>query len=75
MNDQDRPALLPSGLRDVLPPVAAQEAEAVERLIGLFELNGYERVKAPLVEFEEGLLSGAGAATAAGRGEISVERQ
>ena len=64
MNDQDRPALLPSGLRDVLPPVAAQEVGAVERLIGLFELNGYERVKAPLVEFEEGLLSGAGAATA-----------
>ena len=32
--------------------------------MGLFELNGYERVKAPLVEFEEGLLSGAGAATA-----------
>ncbi len=64
MNDQDRPALLPSGLRDVLPPVAAQEADAVERLMGLFELNGYERVKAPLVEFEEGLLSGAGAATA-----------
>ena len=64
MNDLDRPALLPSGLRDVLPPVAAQEADAVERLMGLFELNGYERVKAPLVEFEEGLLSGAGAATA-----------
>ena len=64
MNDQDRPALLPSGLRDVLPPVAAQESGAVESLIGLFELNGYERVKAPLVEFEEGLLSGAGAATA-----------
>ena len=64
MNDLDRPALLPSGLRDVLPPVAAQEADAVERLMALFELNGYERVKAPLVEFEEGLLSGAGAATA-----------
>lgn len=64
MNDRDRPALLPSGLRDVLPPAAAQEAGAVERLIGLFELNGYERVKAPLVEFEEGLLSGVGGATA-----------
>ena len=64
MNDRDRPALLPSGLRDVLPPAAAQESGVVERLIGLFELNGYERVKAPLVEFEEGLLSGAGAATA-----------
>ena len=64
MNDRDRPALLPSGLRDVLPPVAAQEAGTVERLLGLFELNGYERVKAPLVEFEEGLLSGVGAATA-----------
>ena len=64
MNDRDRPALLPSGLRDVLPPAAAQEAGTVERLLGLFELNGYDRVKAPLVEFEEGLLSGAGAATA-----------
>ena len=64
MNDRDRPALLPSGLRDVLPPAAAQEAGVVERLIGLFELNGYERVKAPLVEFEEGLLAGTGAATA-----------
>ena len=64
MNDRDRPALLPSGLRDVLPPAAAQESGVVERLIGLFERNGYERVKAPLVEFEEGLLSGAGAATA-----------
>ncbi len=64
MNEGDRRALLPSGLRDVLPPAAAQEAGVVERLIGLFELNGYERVKAPLVEFEEGLLSGAGAAIA-----------
>ncbi len=64
MNEGDLRALLPTGLRDVLPPAAAQEASAVERLIGLFELNGYERVKAPLVEFEEGLLSGAGAATA-----------
>ena len=64
MNEGDRRALLPSGLRDVLPPAAAQEAGVVERLISLFELNGYERVKAPLVEFEEGLLSGAGAAIA-----------
>ena len=63
MNDQDRPALLPSGLRDVLPPVAAQESGAVESLIGLFELNGYERVKAPLVELRRGV-ERRGAATA-----------
>ena len=64
MNDLDQGGLLPSGLRDVLPPTAAQEAAAIENLIAFFELNGYERVKAPLVEFEEGLLSGAGAAIA-----------
>jgi len=64
MSDLERRALLPAGLRDVLPPDAAFEAAVVEKLIACFAAHGYRRVKAPLVEFEEGLLSGAGAAMA-----------
>ena len=62
MTELERRALLPDGLRDMLPPTAGFEADVIERLIGHFERHGYARVKAPLVEFEEGLLSGAGAA-------------
>jgi len=58
-------ALLPAGLRDVLPPDAAFEAAVVERLLACFAAQGYERVKPPLVEFEDSLLSGPGAAMAA----------
>ena len=61
--DSDK-ALLPAGLEDILPPEAAQEAEAVEHLIGSFAAQGYERVKPPLLEFEETLLAGAGAGVA-----------
>jgi len=57
-------ALLPAGLQDVLPPEAAHEAATVERLMGVFAGHGYDRVKPPLVEFEESLLSGPGAAMA-----------
>ncbi|MDG2286699.1 MAG: ATP phosphoribosyltransferase regulatory subunit [Alphaproteobacteria bacterium] len=57
-----RRALLPAGLRDVLPPDAAHEAATVENLIGCFENQGYERIKPPLVEFEDSLFSGPGAA-------------
>lgn len=55
-------ALLPAGLHDVLPPDAAHEAAAVERLMAEFAGHGYERVKPPLVEFEESLLAASGAA-------------
>lgn len=57
-------ALLPAGFHDVLPPDAAREAAAVERLVRFLGRHGYDRVKPPLVEFEDSLLSGAGAATA-----------
>lgn len=53
--------LLPSGFRDVLPPEAAAETDVVARLLAHFESFGYQRVKPPLLEFEESLLSGAGA--------------
>ena len=62
MNDMPHAALLPTGLYDLLPPVAELEAEVTARLIAVLRAHGYERVKPPLVEFEDTLLSGAGAA-------------
>jgi ATP phosphoribosyltransferase regulatory subunit len=64
MNDAPHPALLPTGLYDLLPPEAEQEAEVTARLMAVLAAHGYERVKPPLVEFEDTLLSGAGAAMA-----------
>src|SRR5689334_15374141 len=56
--------LLPAGLSDGLPPDAGFEAAIVERLMAAFAAWGYERVKPPLIEFEDALLSGMGAAMA-----------
>lgn len=56
------PALLPTGLFDLLPPEAEAEAVAVGRLMKVFASHGYERVKPPLAEFADGLLAGTGAA-------------
>ncbi|MCI0431281.1 MAG: ATP phosphoribosyltransferase regulatory subunit [Rhodospirillales bacterium] len=53
--------LLPQGLRDILPPDAGFEAAVVERLLSAFAARGYERVKPPLIEFEDGFLKSAGA--------------
>ncbi len=64
MNGIENRALLPTGLRDLLPPEAANEAAVAESLLACFAAHGYERVKPPLVEFEESLLSGAGAGLA-----------
>jgi ATP phosphoribosyltransferase regulatory subunit len=58
------PALLPAGLSDLLPPEAEREATLVERILGLFAGHGYERVKPPLIEFEDSLLAGSGSAVA-----------
>ena len=57
-------ALLPAGLQDLLPPDAETEARAVEAMMATFAAHGYERIKPPLIEFEDGLLAGSGAATA-----------
>lgn len=57
-------ALLPAGLGDGLPPLADFEADMVDRLMASFRSHGYERVKPPLIEFEESLLAGPGAALA-----------
>jgi ATP phosphoribosyltransferase regulatory subunit len=63
-NELPNPALLPSGLRDLLPPDAETEASAVEALMDVFAAHGYQRVKPPLLEFETSLLAGSGAAVA-----------
>jgi ATP phosphoribosyltransferase regulatory subunit len=62
VKQNDASALLPAGIADVLPPEAAFEAKQLEHLMDVFESFGYERVKPPLIEFEETLLSGLGTA-------------
>src|SRR5947199_8302668 len=64
MNDAPHPALLPAGLYDLLPPEAEIEAALTARLMGVFAAHGYQRVKPPLVEFEDTLLAGPGTAMA-----------
>lgn len=66
MSDESpsHPALLPAGLRDLLPPEAETEAAAVESLMAVFAGHGYQRVKPPLLEFEDSLFAGSGAAVA-----------
>lgn len=64
MNDAPHPALLPAGFYDLLPPEAGTEAEVTARLMGVLAAHGYELVQPPLVEFEETLFAGAGAAMA-----------
>jgi ATP phosphoribosyltransferase regulatory subunit len=57
-------ALLPAGLRDLLPPDAETEAASVEAIMEVFAAHGYQRVKPPLLEFEDSLLAGSGEAVA-----------
>lgn len=63
-DDPPNLALLPAGLADLLPPEAEREAALVEAMMGVFAAHGYERVKPPLLEFEDSLLAGSGAAVA-----------
>ena len=50
-------ALLPEGFHDLLPPAADAAARVVSRLLDAARLHGYERVEAPLAEFEDALAS------------------
>lgn len=61
--DFARRALLPAGLSDTLPPNATHEAAVVETLVASLQSHGYARIKPPLIEFEDSLLDGPGAAT------------
>ncbi len=64
MNLTPEKAPLPAGISDQLPPHAAFEAHIVERLMAAFAGYGFERVKPPLIEFEDTLLGGGGAVLA-----------
>ena len=48
--------LLPKGFEDLLSPDAEGEAEAIACLMGVFKDSGYQRIKPPLMEFEESIL-------------------
>ena len=65
MTNATEKALLPAGLTDGLPPNAAFEIETRERLVAAFVARGFDRIAPPLVEFEDNLLTGTGAAMAA----------
>ena len=63
--DQAAQGLLPSGLSDLLAPQAEQDAKAVETVLSCFATFSYQRIKPPLVEFEQTLIAeGPGAALA-----------
>ena len=64
MSKQALKALLPAGLEDLLPPEADQEDAMVRLLSDNFTSYGYQRVKPPLLEFEDSLLDGIGEAVA-----------
>ena len=63
LKDADK-ALLPEGLRDGLPPAAERQAVLVATLMATFASAGYQQVAPPLIEFEDSLLAGSGAAQA-----------
>ncbi len=64
-DDNNDQGLLPTGLMDLLYPVAGQNSQAITTMLNCFDQFGYQRVKPPLVEFETTLLAkGPGAATA-----------
>lgn len=56
--------LLPSGLADVLPPLAAAEFRLVHHFLKNFMAFGYAPVIPPMAEFSSTLLGGQGEATA-----------
>ena len=55
-------ALLPAGITDGLPPDAEDEAAVLEQVMKTLAAHGYDRVKPPLIEFEESLFGGLGKA-------------
>lgn len=65
MNTSTDKALLPAGLSDRLAPDAAIESDVRESLVKSFIARGFDRVQTPLVEFEDTLLAGPGAAMTA----------
>ncbi|QDH13623.1 ATP phosphoribosyltransferase regulatory subunit [Formicincola oecophyllae] len=61
-SSENNPALLPAGFFDLLPGEATAEARGLRSIMDVLAAYGYERVRPPLLEFEESLLSAGGAA-------------
>lgn len=57
VNSSNDNGLLPAGLGDILHPKAELQAKTIEKLIDVFSKFGYSRVKPPLVEYEDTLIS------------------
>lgn len=57
------PILLPSGLADVLPPLAGREFRLTQHFLGSFMAFGYQPVIPPLAEYASTILAGQGEAT------------
>ena len=58
MNKQSKSqGLLPKGFEDLLFADAEDEAQAISALMAVFGGAGYQRIKPPLMEFEESMLS------------------
>jgi ATP phosphoribosyltransferase regulatory subunit len=57
ISSSSRKGLLPAGLSDILYPDAQNQAKTIEKLLDVFSNYGYMRVKPPLVEYEDSLLS------------------
>ena len=57
ISSSSRKGLLPAGLSDILYPDAQIQAKTIEKLLDVFSNYGYMRVKPPLVEYEDSLLS------------------
>ncbi len=57
-NNAKSQGLLPKGFEDLLPPDAEGEAQAIAGLMAVFAEGGYQRIKPPLMEFEESMLGG-----------------
>lgn len=55
--------LLPSGLMDVLPPIAAAEFRLIHHFLRSFTNYGYQPVIPPMAEYPETMLAGQGEAT------------
>ena len=62
MIEYSQRALLPEGLHDDLMPLAEAEARVTQQLTACFTAHGYDLVAPPLIEFENSLLAGPGAA-------------
>ena len=62
VSNKNESTLLPTGITDGLPPNAEDEAQVLEQVMKTLAAHGYDRIKPPLIEFEQSLFDGLGMA-------------